>query len=82
MILLLDSDEAEIISILVVAEAAEVATAGEEAADCIQHLEHGGLLLFPFPSRLLPRVKVHLSCDDSHVMMSSSTLIVAWFFKV
>ena len=67
-----DSDEAEMISIFVVTEAAaeatEAATAGEEAADCIQHLVHGGLvllgsgfLLFPFPSRLFSRVKVHLS---------------------
>ena len=53
------------ISILVVTEASETATAGEEAAE---HLVHGGLvslvsviLLFPFPSGLLPRVKVHLS---------------------
>ena len=53
------------ISILVVTEASEAATAGEEATE---HLVHGGLvslvsviLLFPFPSGLLPRVKVHLS---------------------
>ena len=48
------------ISILVVTEASETATAGEEAAGgCVKHLVHGELvwlvsviLLFPFPSGL------------------------------
>ena len=56
------------------------ATEGEEVV--VKHLEQGGLLGEVDSKLVRLRVKVHLSREDSHVMMSSSTLIVAWFFKM
>ena len=69
------SDKVATLVILVVA-----ATEGEEVV--VKHLEQGGLLGEVDSKLVRLRVKVHLSWEDSHVMMSSSTLIVAWFFKM
>ena len=45
-----------------------------------EHDVHGGVVLLLLPN-LLARKKVHLSWEDSQVMISSSTVIVAWFFN-
>ena len=47
----------------------------------LAHLEHGGLVASAGKGPTNVRKKVHLSNEVSQVMISSSTRMVAWFFK-